>query len=126
MANKGSLNKVLLIGNIVKDPEIRETSPGIQRCIIFLATNRTWRTEKGEDHEEAQYHKIVAWQKLAEICGKLLTKGRKVYIEGRLSTQEWEDENQQRKRETEIVMEDMILLDSPKDYNQTSETPSTV
>jgi single-strand DNA-binding protein len=121
MASKGSINKVILIGNVVKDPELKETSPGIQRCTVFLATNRSWKTEKGDNHEEAQFHKIVAWQKLAEICGKLLSKGRKVYVEGRLSTQEWEDENKNKRRETEIVMEDIVLLDSPKDFEPNPE-----
>ena len=114
MANRGSLNKVQLIGNIVRDPELKETKPGVQRALISLATNRGWTTESGEKKEQTEFHKIVAWQKLAEICGKLLTKGRKVYIEGRLSTREWVGDDDVKRKETEIIMEDMILLDPRK------------
>jgi single-strand DNA-binding protein len=118
MSSKGSLNKVTLIGNVVRDPEMREASPGTMRCTFALATNRSWRTESGEEKESTEYHRIVAWQKLAEICGKILQKGRKVYVEGRLSTREWDTPEGQKHRETEIIMEDLVVLDSPKDLNK--------
>ncbi len=122
MANRGSINKVMLIGNVVRDPEVKETSPGVVRAVITVATNRVWKTEAGEDKEETQFHRIVAWQKLADVCQKLLTKGRKIYVEGRLSTQEWEDQDGQKRKGTEIVMESMTLLDSQKE-NRDGEDP---
>ncbi|MEE9316399.1 MAG: single-stranded DNA-binding protein [bacterium] len=118
MANRGSINKVQIIGNVVKDPEIKETSPGISRALVYVATNRYWKTEDGGEKEETQFHKIVAWHKLAEICGKLLTKGRKIYVEGRLSTHEWETEEGETRRELEIIMEDLVLLDSRRDKEE--------
>lgn len=124
MASRGSINKVMIVGNVVRDPDIKETSPGTSRCLLTVATNRTWRTESGEDKEDAEYHKIVAWKKLAEICEKIVTKGRKIYVEGRLSTREWETEDGQFKRETEIVMEDMVLLDS-RNQEPNDETTSS-
>ena len=115
MAIRRSINKVQIIGNIVKDPEIKETTPGIPRALVYVATNRYWKTGAGEEKEETQFHKVVAWHKLAEICGKLLTKGRKVYIEGRLATRKWKTEEGEERRDLEIVMEDLVLLDSRKD-----------
>ena len=79
-----SLNRVILIGNLTRDPELKYTPSGTAVCSFGVATNRSWKTADGETKEETQYHRIVAWQKLAELCGKLLTKGRKIYLEGRL------------------------------------------
>ncbi|HKY73860.1 MAG TPA: single-stranded DNA-binding protein [Patescibacteria group bacterium] len=108
-----SLNKVLLIGNLTRDPELRFTPQGTAVCTIGLATNRSWTTtEGGERNEETEFHRLVAWSKLAEICGQLLKKGRKVYVEGRLQTREWTTQEGQKRQVTEIVMENMILLDS--------------
>src|SRR4030043_1787607 len=84
-----SLNKVQLIGNLAPDPELRYTPQGTAVCSFGLATNRQWTTETGEKREEADFHRVVAWNKLAELCAQLLTKGRKVYIEGRLQTRSW-------------------------------------
>ena len=107
-----SLNKVQLIGNLTRDPELKYTPTGAAVCTISLATNRNWTTETGEKKEEADFHRLVAWNKLAEICGQLLKKGRKVYVEGRLSTRSWQDKDGQTKYMTEVVLSDMILLDS--------------
>ena len=81
-----SLNKVMLIGNLTRDPEMRYTPQGTAVCTFGVATNRSWTTESGEKKEDAEFHNVVAWNKLAEICTQLLKKGRKVYVEGRLST----------------------------------------
>jgi len=80
-----SLNRVILIGNLTRDPELKYTPAGTAVCTFGLATNRSWTTADGQTKEDVQYHRIVAWQKLAELCGKLLTKGRKVFLEGRLT-----------------------------------------
>lgn len=107
-----SLNKVTLIGNLTRDPELRYTPQGTAVTSFGLATNRQWTTESGEKKEDAEFHNIVAWNKLAEICAQLLTKGRKVYVEGRLQTRSWEGEDKVKRTRTEIVISDMIILDS--------------
>lgn len=107
-----SLNKVTLIGNLTRDPELRYTPAGTAVCTIGLATNRSWTTQTGETKEETEFHRIVSWNKLAELCAQLLTKGRKVYVEGRLSTRSWTGQDGNQRTTTEIVIEDMILLDS--------------
>ena len=88
-----SLNKVMLIGNLTRDPEMRYTPQGAAVCTFGVATNRSWTTESGEKKEDAEFHNIVAWNKLAEICSQLLKKGRKVYVEGRLSTRSWQGQD---------------------------------
>jgi single-strand DNA-binding protein len=107
-----TLNKVLLIGNVTQDPELRKTEAGTAVCTFGLATNRTGTTETGEKTEKVDYHRIVAWQKLAEVCNEYLRKGRKIYIEGRLTTRSWTGKDGQAKTTTEIVLDDIILLDS--------------
>jgi single-strand DNA-binding protein len=107
-----SLNKVQLIGNLTKDPELRYTPAGRAVCTFSIATNRSWTTESGEKREEADFHRIVAWGKLGELCSQFLVKGRKVYVEGRLSTRSWQAQDGQQKSITEVVIDDMILLDS--------------
>lgn len=107
-----SLNKVQLIGNLTRDPELRYTPTGAAVCTIGLATNRYWTTEAGEKKEEVEFHRVVAWNKLAEICSQLLAKGRKIYVEGRLRTASWQAQDGSQKMTTEVVIEDMILLDS--------------
>ncbi len=110
-----SLNKVQLIGNLTRDPELKYIQQGNAVCTFGLATNRSWVPSEGQERrEETEYHKLVAWGKLAELCSQLLTKGRKVYIEGRLQTRNWETADGQQRSTTEIVVEDMILLDSKK------------
>ena len=107
-----SLNKVELIGNLTRDPELRYTPAGAAVCTFGLATNRQWTTDSGEKKEEAEFHRIVAWNKLAELCAQLLTKGRKTYVEGRLQTRRWTGQDGQERMTTEIVISDMIILDS--------------
>ncbi|MBI4059339.1 single-stranded DNA-binding protein [Candidatus Microgenomates bacterium] len=121
-----SLNKVMLIGNLTRDPELRYTPQGSAVCTFGLATNRQWSTEAGEKKEEADFHRIVAWNKLAEICSRLLAKGRKVYIEGRLSTRSWTGQDGVNRQTTEIVAEDMMILDSKGMMGQEMEVPSDI
>lgn len=122
-----SLNKVLLIGNLTRDPELRYTPQGTAVVTFSVATNRQWKTESGETKDSAEFHRIVAWDKLAEICGKMLKKGVRVYVEGRLQTRSWQGQDGNQRSTTEIVISDMIMLDSkrigeevsvPEDFNQ--------
>ncbi len=106
------LNKVSLIGNLTRDPELRYTPAGVAVVSFGLATNRSWTTQQGEKKEDAQFHRIVAWNKLAELCSQLLAKGRKVFVEGRIQYREWMDQENNKKQVTEIVIDDMIILDS--------------
>lgn len=111
-----SLNKAMLIGNLTRDPELRYTPAGTAVCSFGLATNRSWMpSDSNERREETEFHRIVAWNKLAELCSQLLTKGRKVYVEGRLQTRSWETPNGEKRQTTEIVAEDMVILDQRKD-----------
>ncbi len=109
-----SLNKVQLIGNLTRDPELRYTPSGTAVCTFGVATNRSWTTQSGEVKEDTEFHRIVSWNKLAELCSQLLAKGRKVYVEGRLSTRSWTAQDNTQRTTTEIVIEDMIILDSKK------------
>ena len=84
-----SLNKVILIGNLTRDPELRYTPAGTAVCTFGLATNRQWKTESGDARDEAEFHRIVAWDKLGEICSQMLKKGTRTYVEGRLQTRKW-------------------------------------
>ena len=106
-----SLNKVTLIGNLTRDPELRYTPQGTAVCTFGLATNRQWTTDSGEKKEDVEFHRVVAWNKLAEICAQLLTKGRKTYVEGRLQTRRWTGQDEVERTTTEIVISDMIILD---------------
>ena len=106
------MNKVQLIGNLTRDPELRYTPSGTAVCTVGLATNRSWTTDTGEKREETEFHRIVSWNKLAELCSQLLAKGRKVYFEGRLTTRTWTGQDGNQRTTTEIVVDDMILLDS--------------
>ncbi len=107
-----SLNKVTLIGNLTRDPELRYTPSGTAVCTFGLATNRQWTTDSGEKKEDVEFHRIVSWQKLAELCGQLLSKGRKTYVEGRLQTRKWTGKDDVERTTTEIVINEMIILDS--------------
>lgn len=109
-----SLNRVQLIGNLTRDPELRYTPQGTAVCSFSIATNRNWTTDTGDKKEEVEFHRIVAWNKLAELCSQFLVKGRKVYVEGRLSTRQWNAQDGTQRQTTEIVISDMILLDSKR------------
>jgi single-strand DNA-binding protein len=109
-----SLNRVILIGNLTRDPELKYTPAGTAVCTFGVATNRSWTTADGSTKEEVQYHRIVAWQKLAELCGKLLTKGRKIFLEGRLTYRSFTGKDGQQKSITEIVLDDFIVFSDGK------------
>ena len=110
-----NLNKATLIGNLTRDPELRYTPQGTAVCSFSVATNRQWKTESGDLKDDVEFHRIVAWNQLAEICSKMLKKGSKVYVEGRLQTRQWEAADGQQRNVTEIVISDMIALDSRRD-----------
>jgi len=112
MAGK-SLNKVQLIGHLGKDPELSYTASGVAVAKYSIATNERWKDQEGNVQERTEWHNIVAWRKLAEICGQYLKKGSKVYLEGKLQTRSWDDKNTGVKRyTTEIIADDLIMLDS--------------
>lgn len=107
-----TLNKVMLIGNLTRDPESRTTTGGVSICTFGVATNRVWTNQQsGERQEEAEFHNVVSFGKLAEICVQYLGRGRKVYVEGRLKTREWEGQDGVKRNRTEVVAENMIMLD---------------
>lgn len=106
-----NLNKAMLIGNLTRNPEVRTTPQGQTVCSFGLATNRRWNDQSGNRQEAVEFHNIVAWGKLAEICGQYLVKGKKVYVEGRLQTRKWQGQDGVEKQRTEIVAESMQMLD---------------
>lgn len=109
-----SINKVVLLGNLTRDPEVKYTPTGAAVCTFGLATNRTWTTAEGQTKEDTQFHRVTAWNKLAELCGKLLSKGKKVYLEGRLSYRNYTGKDGQPKSITEIIMDDFIVFSGAK------------
>jgi single-strand DNA-binding protein len=110
-----SLNRATLIGNVTRDPEVKYTPQGTAVVSFSIATNRSWKTESGEMKDNAEFHRIVAWDKLAEICGQLLKKGTRVFVEGRIQTRKWAGADGVDKYMTEIVITDMMLLDKRGD-----------
>lgn len=108
-----SINMAVVLGNLTRAPELRYTPAGHAVCNFGVATNRTWKTAEGDRREDAEFHNIVVWNKLAEICSQYLTKGQKVYIQGRLQTRTWEGKDGARRSRTEIVADDMVMLQRP-------------
>lgn len=106
-----SLNRVQIIGNLTRDPELRQIPGGQTVATFSVATNFSWKDQSGQKQEKSEFHNIVAWRKLAEICGQYLKKGGKVFIEGRLQTRDWEGEDGVKRYRTEIIAENMIMLD---------------
>ena len=106
------LNKVMIIGNLGRDPEMRYTKSGNPLTKFRVATNRSWMSQDGERHEETEWFNVVAWDKLAEICNQYLTKGSQVYIEGRLQNRQWEDTDGNQHSSVEINAQEMIMLGS--------------
>jgi len=107
-----SINKVILIGNLGQDPELRYTSSGVAVASFSMATSESWKDQDGNVQEKTQWHKLVAWRKLAEIVGEYLKKGSKVYIEGRIQYRSYDDKNGLKRDVTEIVVDQMLMLDS--------------
>jgi single-strand DNA-binding protein len=113
-----SLNKVLLLGNIGRDPEVRYTASGKAVATFTLATSQRWRDQDGNDQERTEWHRIVAWGRLGEICGEYLSKGKQVFIEGRIQTREWEDQDGNKRTTVEVIANDMIMLGGGGGYSQ--------
>ncbi len=106
-----NLNKAMIIGNLTRDPEVRTTPSGQNVASFSVATSLTWTDNSGQQQKKTEFHNIVAWRKLADICGQYLKKGSKVYVEGRLQTTDWTGTDGVKKYRTEIVAENMIMLD---------------
>lgn len=109
----GSLNKAMIIGNLTRDPELKQIPSGQSVCSFGVATSRNWKDASGNKQEQTEYHNVVAWGKLAEICGQYLVKGKKVFVEGRLQTRDWEGQDGVKRYRTEIICENMVMLSSP-------------
>ena len=116
MAGRG-VNKVILKGNLGGDPELRSTPGGTSVASFTLATNESWTDKDGTKQERTEWHRIVVWSRLAEICGQYLRKGSQVYIEGRLQTRSWEDKQGNQRKTTEIVARDMQMRGARSEGN---------
>lgn len=108
-----SFNQVILVGNMARDPELRNTQTGRSVASFAVATNRTWQDQNGDTQEQADFHNIVAWEKLAELADQYLSKGRRVMIVGRLQTRSWEGEDGKKNYRTEVVASEINFLDRP-------------
>jgi single-strand DNA-binding protein len=106
------VNKVILIGRLGADPEVKAVGPGSQVARLSLATSESWTDKEGQRQEKTEWHRVVVWGKLAELCGKYLAKGRQVYIEGRLQTRSWDDAQGVKKYSTEVVAQSIQFLGS--------------
>jgi single-strand DNA-binding protein len=116
------LNKVMIIGNVGRDPEMRYMPSGRPVTSFSVATTRSWTSSEGEQREETEWFNVVAWGKLAEVCKQLLSKGRQVYVEGRLQTRSWEDSEGKKRYRTELVAREMIVLGDRRVGSEASES----
>lgn len=107
-----NLNKAMIIGNLTRDPEIRNTASGQMVASFSVATNLVWTDQNGQQQKKVEFHNVIAWRRLAEICSKYLRKGSKIYLEGRLQTTDWTGQDNIKRYKTEIVAENMIMLDN--------------
>ena len=105
------VNKVILIGNLGSDPEVKFTPSGVPVTNFNLATSETWTDKSGERQERTEWHRLVLWRRLAEIAGQYLKKGGKIYVEGKLQTRSWDDQSGQKRYTTEVVVDEMQMLD---------------
>lgn len=121
-----SLNRATLIGNLTRDPELKYTPQGTAVCTFSIATNREWTDSSGQKQEGVEFHRIVAWGKLGEICSQLLVKGQKAFVEGRLQTRAWKTQDGGDRQVTEVVIEEMIALSSSKSSSEGYEPSSYV
>ena len=119
-----SVNKVILVGNLGKDPELKHTSSGTAVATMTVATNERFKDKSGEWQDKTEWHNVVLWQRLAEIAAEYLKKGRSVYIEGRLQTRSWEDKQGQKRYTTEIVASDLVLLGGGRGEDSGGRGPS--
>src|SRR4030095_3698432 len=109
------LNKVMLIGRLGQDPELKYTQSGVAVVNFSLATGLKWKDQEGNYQEKTEWHNVKAWRGLAETCSNYLKKGSKAYVEGRLETSSWEDENKKKHYKTEVIIDDLIMLDAKGD-----------
>ena len=113
-----SVNKVILLGNLTRDPELKQSEGKKPVCVFGLATNRAWTIKPGETQLATEFHRIVAFDKLAETCHQYLKKGRKVYVEGRLQSHPYTGQDGMEKTGVEVVLEELVMLDSPHKAGQ--------
>jgi single-strand DNA-binding protein len=120
----GSVNKVILIGRVGRDPEVRYTSSGSPVATFSLATDESFKARNGEQQQHTEWHRIVAWSKLAEICGEYLTKGKQIYIEGSIRSRQWEDQSGNKRTSYEIIARNMQMLGSRSDAERAASSGS--
>ncbi|MFH1354185.1 MAG: single-stranded DNA-binding protein [bacterium] len=121
------LNKVMIIGRLTADPEARTTPQGVSVTNFSVATNRVWKDDSGNQQDRVEYHNVVAWRRLAEICAQYLSKGRQIYVEGHLQTRSWEGQDGKKNYRTEVVADNMIMLGSrPDSTSQPAPAMATV
>ena len=116
----GSINKVILIGRLGADPEMRYTQSGAAVATLSVATSEHWKSKDGQKESKTEWHRVVLWSKLAELASQYLSKGRQVYLEGRLQTRSWDDKDGQKRYTTEIVANSMQFLGGASDERSTS------
>jgi single-strand DNA-binding protein len=116
----GTVNKVILVGRVGRDPEVRYTSSGAAVANFSVATDESFKSRNGEQQQHTEWHRVVAWNKLAEICGEYLTKGKLVYIEGSIRSKEWEDQSGNKRTSVEIVARNMQMLGSRSDSDRSA------
>jgi len=112
------LNRATILGRLTRDPEVRTTNSGQTVTSIAVATGRSWTDQSGVKQEKTEFHNCVLWRRLGEIAGQYLSKGRRVYLEGRIETRDWVGQDGNKRYRTEIVVENMIMLDGPKGSSQ--------
>ncbi len=122
-AGMGTVNKVILVGNLGKDPELKYTSSGAAVTTLSLATSETWKDADGNKKERTEWHRVVMWRRLAEIAGEYLKKGSKIYVEGRLGTRSWDDKDGVKHYSTEVTADTMTMLDSKSDGGRSYAPP---
>ena len=122
---KNSLNKVILIGNLGQDPEARFTPQGTAVCNLSVATNESWKDQNGEMQDRTEWHRVVMYGRMAETATEYMKKGQMVYVEGRLHTREWEDQNQIKRRTTEIRCDNFTMLGKRSDPGPPSANPDS-
>jgi len=120
------VNKVILVGNLGRDPEVRSTPSGQPVATFSLATNRKWKDQSGNRQEETEWHNIVCWGRQAEIAGQYLTKGKQIYVEGRLQTRSWEDKQSgEKKYRTEVICQNFQMLGARGGYDGGAQSPAS-
>ena len=114
------VNKVILIGRLGKDPEVKYTQSGAAVANFSMATSEEWKDDSGNKQSKTEWHNVVAWRRLGEICGEYLFKGSQIYVEGKLQTRDWEDQDGNKRYTTEVVIQSMQMLDGKKDHDNSA------